>query len=210
MIGKFALRLLRGTLRPSVEVAAAPADIVIEWNVPVRVRNGTVLRVNVFRPRTSGAVPVIMSANPYGKDKIPAKTWSGRAPNLQARLVRQPHKMRISALTSWEARDPAFWTRHGRAVINADLRGGGTSERGRGEGAKGWPEPRARRCRRCRVSLRGSSTNLQDELGGAVKRRFSTRLRRPSRFQSDYVGGIAQNALVQPIPKPVGRHRLAE
>ncbi len=95
MIGKLARRLLQGTLKPSVEVTPAPADIVVEWNVPVRVRDGTVLRVNVFRPRTSGPVPVIMSAQPYGKDKIPAKTWSGRSPNLQARLVPQPHKMRI-------------------------------------------------------------------------------------------------------------------
>jgi predicted acyl esterase len=128
MIGKLALRLLRGTLRPSVQVTPAPDDILIEWNVPVRVRDGTVLRVNVFRPRTSSPVPVIMSAHPYGKDKIPAKALSGRGPNLQARLVPQPHKMRISALTSWEAPDPAFWTRHGYAVVNADLRGGGKSE----------------------------------------------------------------------------------
>jgi predicted acyl esterase len=111
-----------------VQIAPAPAGIVIAWNVPVRVRDGTVLRVNVFRPRTSGPVPVIMSAHPYGKDNIPAKTWSGRSPNLQARLVPQPHKVRISALTSWEAPDPAFWTGHGYAVVNADLRGGGTSE----------------------------------------------------------------------------------
>jgi predicted acyl esterase len=128
MIGTLALRLLRGTLRPSVRVTPAPSDIAIDWNVPVRVRDGTILRVNVFRPRASGAVPVIMSAHPYGKDKIPARTWSRRSPSLQARLVSQPHRMRISALTSWEAPDPAFWTSQGYAVVNADLRGGGTSE----------------------------------------------------------------------------------
>jgi predicted acyl esterase len=123
MIGKLALRLLRGTLWPSVHVTPAPADIIITWNVPVRVRDGKILRVNVFRPQAPGPVPVIMSAHPYGKDKIPAKTWSGRSPNLQARLVPQPHTMRISALTSWEAPDPAFWTEQGYAVVNADLRG---------------------------------------------------------------------------------------
>ncbi|WP_284948148.1 CocE/NonD family hydrolase [Acidisoma cladoniae] len=128
MIGKMALRLLRGTLRPSTKITPAPADIDIQWNVPVPVRDGTVLRVNVFRPSGPGPFPVIMSAHPYGKDKIPAKTWSGRSPNLQARLVPQPRKMTISALTSWEAPDPAFWTRHGYAVVNADLRGGGTSD----------------------------------------------------------------------------------
>jgi predicted acyl esterase len=128
MIGKVALRLFRGTLRPSTMITPAPADIDIQWDVPVRVRDGTVLRVNVFRPNTPGPFPVIMSAHPYGKDKTPAKTWSGRSPNLQARLVPQPRRMTISALTSWEAPDPVFWTRHGYAVVNADLRGGGTSD----------------------------------------------------------------------------------
>ena len=36
--------------------------------------------------------------------------------------------MRISAYTSWEAPDPEVWVREGYAVVNADLRGGGTSE----------------------------------------------------------------------------------
>ena len=54
VIGKLALRLLRGTLRPRVQVDPAPTDNVVEWNVPVRVRDGTVLRVNVRRSRIDG------------------------------------------------------------------------------------------------------------------------------------------------------------
>jgi predicted acyl esterase len=92
------------------------------------VRDGTTLRVNVFRPYGDAPVPVIMSAHPYGKDKIPARSRSGRAPAIQSRLLPQPHRIRISEFTSWEAPDPVVWVTHGYAVVNADLRGGGTSE----------------------------------------------------------------------------------
>jgi hypothetical protein len=109
-------------------VTKAPAGIHVDWNVPVKVRDGTTLRVNVFRPAGDAPVPVIMSAHPYGKDKIPARTKNGRGPNPQYRLFPQPHLIEISEWTSWESPDPAVWVPKGYAVINADLRGGGTSE----------------------------------------------------------------------------------
>ena len=122
------IRFVRHAIWPNVQVTAASLEIHVDWNVPVRVRDGTVLRVNVFRPKEGGPFPVIMSAHPYGKDKIPAKTRSGRGVPLQSRLLPQPHPVRISAYTSWEAPDPNVWVREGYAVVNADLRGGGTSE----------------------------------------------------------------------------------
>ncbi len=121
------LRFVRNAIWPTVKVAAIPSGIHVDWDVPVTLRDGTVLRVNVFRPENSGPSPVLMSAHPYGKDKIPAKTRSGRGVPLQSRLLPQPHPVHISAYTSWEAPDPAVWVREGYAVVNADLRGGGTS-----------------------------------------------------------------------------------
>jgi hypothetical protein len=41
-------------------------------------------------------VPVIMSADPYGSDKIPARTRNGRGVDLQYRLFPQPHAIDIS------------------------------------------------------------------------------------------------------------------
>jgi predicted acyl esterase len=122
------IRFVRNAIRPNVQVAAVSPDVHVDWNVPVMVRDGTVLRVNVFRPKGPGPFPVLMSAHPYGKDKIPAKSRSGRGAPLQSRLLPQPHRVRISAYTSWEAPDPNVWVREGYAVVNADLRGGGTSE----------------------------------------------------------------------------------
>ncbi|MCB0926153.1 MAG: CocE/NonD family hydrolase [Mycobacterium sp.] len=122
---RLALRRLHTVLRPAVSVTPVPDGVLAEWNRPVRVRDGTILRVNVFRPPTDVPVPVIMSAHPYGKDRIPALR---RAANAQYRVFPQPHPIRFSAWTGWEAPDPAVWVRRGYAVINADLRGAGSSD----------------------------------------------------------------------------------
>lgn len=118
-------RRLRNARRPGVTVLPAPANVNADWDVPVSVRDGTVLRVNVFRPRTDDPVPVILCAHPYGKDGIPARR---RGVNAQYRAFPQPHPIRFSEWTGWEAPDPATWTDRGYAVINADLRGAGTSD----------------------------------------------------------------------------------
>lgn len=126
--GKNAWRFLRNVFHPDVEVSSAPQGMRIECDQPVTVRDGTTLRVNVFRPGNSDQpVPVIMSAHPYGKDKIPARTRSGRGVPMNYRLVLQPRTVRFSEMTSWEAPDPAVWVPRGFAVVNADLRGAGTS-----------------------------------------------------------------------------------
>ena len=122
---RLALRRLRAARRPDVTIDPAPEGVLAEWNLPVPVRDGTILRVNVFRPPTDVPVPVIMSAHPYGKDRIPARR---RGANTQYRVFPQPHPIRFSAWTGWEAPDPAVWLARGYAVINADVRGAGTSE----------------------------------------------------------------------------------
>jgi predicted acyl esterase len=121
-------RRLRTAVRPRVVVTPPPDDVQVDWDVPVRLRDGVTLRANVFRPPGAGTFPVIVSAHPYDKDAIPARSRSGRAVNFQYRLFPQPDPVTLSAWTSWEAPDPAFWVSHGYAVVNADLRGGGTAE----------------------------------------------------------------------------------
>jgi uncharacterized protein len=120
---RYALERLRGIVRPRVRIGGPPAGVTVDWDVPVPVRDGTVLRVNVFRPANGSRCPVIMSAHPYGKDRLPA---NGRA-SAQYRMLRQPVPVAFSAWTGWEAPDPAFWVPRGYAVVNCDLRGCGTS-----------------------------------------------------------------------------------
>ncbi len=121
-------------------VTEAPADIVIDRDAQVYVRDGTVLRVNVFGVPDQGPVPAILSIHPYGKDKLPTRRGTRWTFPMQYRVTRQPEPVRFSDLTGWEAPDPAWWVKQGFAVVNADLRGCGHSEDASvvGEVNKGW------------------------------------------------------------------------
>jgi len=43
-------------------------QIEVEFDVPATMRDGTILRANIFRPRGDGPYPVALSRTPYGKD----------------------------------------------------------------------------------------------------------------------------------------------
>jgi predicted acyl esterase len=127
----YALARLRGLTRPPADVySAEPTALAIDNNVAVPTRDGTVLRVNVYRPPDGGPFPVLLCAHPYGKDNLPTKKKHGRgySVSIQYRVLRQPTRPRFSDLTGWEAPDPAWWTTRGFAVVNCDLRGGGKSD----------------------------------------------------------------------------------
>src|SRR4051812_8896204 len=47
--------------------AHAVADMIVDLDVPITMDDGLVLRADVFRPRTKGSVPVLMTLGPYGK-----------------------------------------------------------------------------------------------------------------------------------------------
>lgn len=126
---RYALGRVHGIARPpAVFDEPDPAGLIVERDVEVPMRDGTILRVNVHRPVGGAPVPVLLSAHPYGKDKVPAR--GGRRPKmpLQYRLMRQTGPIRHSTLTGWEAPDPVWWVAQGYVVINADLRGAGTSD----------------------------------------------------------------------------------
>ncbi len=126
----YALARLRGIRRPPVTVTpVSPGAVVSDLDVAVPMRDGILLRVNVYRPPGPGPFPVILSAHPYGKDRLPArKRRGGFRLSFQYRALRQTGPIEFSELTSWEAPDPLWWTAQGYAVVNADLRGAGTSE----------------------------------------------------------------------------------
>ncbi|WP_239657161.1 CocE/NonD family hydrolase [Mycobacterium riyadhense] len=125
---RYAVARLRHALRPPVRVSTAPGDLLVDRNVVVRVRDGAVLRVNVYRPPGAGPFPVILSAHPYGKDRLPKRRRGRWSISPQFRIFRQPGPLGFSSETSWEAPDPVWWLAHGYVVINADLRGAGTSD----------------------------------------------------------------------------------
>ncbi|OBB67995.1 CocE/NonD family hydrolase [Mycobacterium sp. 852014-50255_SCH5639931] len=125
---RYAIRRIRGVAKPPVAVTDPPADLDVERDVGVPTRDGTLLRVNVFRQHDSGARPVILSIHPYGKDNLPRRRGNKWTFSMQYRILRQPQPVRFSALTGWEAPDPGWWTAQGFVVVNADSRGCGRSD----------------------------------------------------------------------------------
>ncbi|GFK95626.1 Cocaine esterase [Fundidesulfovibrio magnetotacticus] len=126
---RYAKERIHRMIRPRVTVTPPPPGVRFERDVPVAMRDGTILRVNVFRPESDGPCPVILCAHPYGKDDLPKPDGKGghKVP-LRFHLFRQPEPFAFSAWTSWEAPDPAFWVPRGYCVVNCDLRGFGTSD----------------------------------------------------------------------------------
>ncbi|EMC99530.1 hypothetical protein BAUCODRAFT_29893 [Baudoinia panamericana UAMH 10762] len=86
--------------------------------VPLKSSDGTV-RVNVYRPKSSDQVPVLVTYGPYGKD-IPYA-------DFHAKSFSEVNPQQKSDHSVWETPDPAFWTKHGYAVVRADERGTGQS-----------------------------------------------------------------------------------
>lgn len=117
-------------VRPNVRIVDPPDSVHMDRDVPVVVRDGTVLRANVFRDPAAGPRPVVLSAHPYGKDELPRPRRRGPGHRIpfQLRMLPQSEPFTISAWTSWEAPDPATWVPAGYAVVNLDLRGWGRSD----------------------------------------------------------------------------------
>ncbi|HWJ61976.1 MAG TPA: CocE/NonD family hydrolase [Acidimicrobiales bacterium] len=127
---RYALVRLRGIAKVPVTVTEPePGSVITDHDAPVTTRDGTVLRVNAYRPPGDGPFPVLLCAHPYGKDRLPKRTRRGRYQlSFQYRVLRQTSPMTYSSLTTWEAPDPAWWVQQGYALVTCDLRGAGTSE----------------------------------------------------------------------------------
>jgi uncharacterized protein len=52
----------------------------VAFDVPARMRDGVVLRANVYRPDDGGLWPVLLARTPYGKDDAGHLHWSGLDP----------------------------------------------------------------------------------------------------------------------------------
>ena len=124
----YALERVRGLAKPPVTVTEAPPGIVADRDVSVPTRDGTVLRINIFKQGEDNARPVILSIHPYGKDNLPTRRGKKSTYSIQYRVLRQPIPVTFSTLTGWEAPDPAWWTTQGFTVVNADSRGCGHSD----------------------------------------------------------------------------------
>ncbi|HEX2216798.1 MAG TPA: CocE/NonD family hydrolase [Xanthobacteraceae bacterium] len=98
----------------------------IDWDVPIPMDDGIVLRADVFRPIVDGRYPVIMNHVPYGKglsfQEGFKSAWDRMVeahPDVPANSTNQ--------YQNWEAVDPEKWVPEGYACVRVDSRGSGRS-----------------------------------------------------------------------------------
>jgi len=93
---------------------------VFEQNVSISLKDQSgLVRANVYRPKTSDKVPVLVTYGPYGKD-IAYKDFHPKSFSEVNPEQRSEH-------SAWETPDPKYWTSQGYAVVRADERGTGQS-----------------------------------------------------------------------------------
>src|ERR1700758_4711325 len=98
----------------------------VDWDVPITMDDGVVLRADVFRPVKEGRYPVILSYGPYAKglafqDGYPS-AWQ-RMADFHPDVVAGSSNL----YQSWEVVDPEKWVPHDYACVRVDSRGCGCS-----------------------------------------------------------------------------------
>jgi len=91
-------------------------DILFEKDVPVTLRDGTVIYTDIFRPVDNEKHPAIMAWSPYGKEI--GGQWLDDVPFRSGVPMDA-----VSGLQKFEGPDPAYWVQHGYVIINPDSRG---------------------------------------------------------------------------------------
>lgn len=136
------LLLKKGSVKAAGNMAL-PCDIVLDRDVPIRLRDGITVYGNVFRPANDHRVPAILSYGPFGKDGInamtpdfgekeskigPALTSIVHAGDPETEQLPGVEKKDVSGYAVFECADPAHWVPYDYAIVNVDARGVGMSE----------------------------------------------------------------------------------
>ena len=98
----------------------------IDWDAPITMDDGVVLRADVFRPAGAGKHPVLLSYGPYAKGLSFQEGYKGN----WARLTKAaPEVLQGSSNRhqNWELVDPEKWVPDGYACVRIDSRGAGRS-----------------------------------------------------------------------------------
>lgn len=114
------LLLKKGTIRREGTMPL-PCDILMEKDVPVTLRDGTVIYTDIFRPADEGRHPALLAWSPYGKE-LGGQMLDDVPMRAGVRLGA------TSGLEKFEGPDPAYWVNHGYVIINPDSRGAYYSE----------------------------------------------------------------------------------
>ena len=110
----------------SAHSSEACAGMRIDWDVPIAMDDGLVLRADVFRPLDEGRYPVILSHGPYAK----GLAFQDGYPSAWQRMVAEHPDVAYGSTNqyqSWEVVDPEKWVTDGYVCVRVDSRGAGRS-----------------------------------------------------------------------------------
>jgi predicted acyl esterase len=98
----------------------------IDWDVPIKMDDGLVLRADVFRPVKEGKYPAIVSYGPYGKGLAFQEGYK-TAWEIMARDNPDAVSGTSNKYQNWEVVDPEKWVPDGYVCVRVDSRGAGRS-----------------------------------------------------------------------------------
>ena len=100
--------------------------IVVDWDAPIEMDDGVVLRADVYRPDDEGSYPALLSYGPYGKElHFPDGYPDAWRTLIEAHPdVEEGSSNRYQA---WEVCDPERWVPDGYVCVRVDARGWGRS-----------------------------------------------------------------------------------
>lgn len=98
----------------------------IEWDVPIVMDDGNVLRADVYRPIANGRYPVLISHGPYAKG-LPMQVGYEAVWNQLVRDYPDAVADSSNKYQSFEVTDPENWVPYGYVCVRVDSRGAGRS-----------------------------------------------------------------------------------
>jgi predicted acyl esterase len=98
----------------------------IDWDAPIAMDDGVVLRADIFRPPGDARHPVILSYGPYAKGLAFQEGYK----SAWLRMTRDHPEIAQGSSNkyqNWELVDPERWVPDGYAIVRVDSRGAGRS-----------------------------------------------------------------------------------
>ncbi|MEY2661451.1 MAG: hypothetical protein RLZZ123_2623 [Pseudomonadota bacterium] len=109
------------------EISEVRDGMRIDWDMPIKMDDGVVLRCDIFRPTTEGKYPVILTMGPYGKwlhfGDLYSAQWKTMCETHPEVPTDSTNKYQV-----WEVVDPEKWVPDGYVVVRVDSRGAGRSQ----------------------------------------------------------------------------------
>ena len=106
--------------------SAEQQGMMIDWDVPIEMDDGIVLRADVFRPIEVGKYPVLITYGPYAKGLSFQKGYPSAWERMIAEHADVPYGS-SNLHQNWEVVDPEKWVSEGYCIIRVDSRGTGRS-----------------------------------------------------------------------------------